>query len=235
MLRVFVLLLLLLNGLYFAWGQGWLLPYGDGPMPPSEPQRLLQQIRPEAIQLISAADAEASKGEVVKADAAKLPAAAPQPSALCFQSAVLELARAEAVRAAAQASLPTGSWALEEAATPERWIIYMGKYDNAGELDKKRAQLATLGLSSTPLNHPALAPGLSLGAFASQAQASSALDALAPRGVRTARVVLETPAAPGQRLRLPAVDDTLQKRLSALRLALAGQPLVPCTATGEPR
>ena len=44
--RTLALLLLLLNGLYCAWGEGWLLPYGFGPAPQREPQRLAQQIRP---------------------------------------------------------------------------------------------------------------------------------------------------------------------------------------------
>ena len=235
MLRAFVLLLLLLNGLYFAWGQGWLLDYGYGRTAQSEPQRLQRQIHPEAIQVISAAEAEVAKVEAAKAAAAKLPLAVPQPNALCLQSPVFDLARADAVRAALVASLPTGTWALEEAATPERWIIYMGKYENANELAKKRAQLTTLGLNPGPLSNSALTPGLSLGAFVSQAQATSALEALVPRGVRTARVLLETPAGPGWRLRLPAVDDALQQRLPAVRTALAGRALVPCAGPDEPR
>lgn len=232
MLRVFVLLLLILNGFYFAWGQGWLLAYGYGPTPQSEPQRLLQQIRPEAIQIISAADAEAAKAA---AEVAKAPVAAAPSDALCLQSAVFDVARAEAVRAVLEASWPAGTWALEEAATPERWIIYMGKYDNAGELAKKRAQLTTLGLRFESVKNSALAPGLSLGAFASEALANAAMAGFAARGVRTARVVLEAPAGPGLRLRLPALDDELQKRLPTVRAALPGQALKPCLVMDEPR
>ena len=40
MLRGLVLLLMLLNVGYLAWGQGWLLPYGFGPATQREPQRL---------------------------------------------------------------------------------------------------------------------------------------------------------------------------------------------------
>ncbi len=229
MLRMFVLLLLLLNGLYFAWGQGWLLAYGYGPTRQSEPQRLQQQIRPEAIQIISATDAEASRAEV-----AKLPVAPPQSQSICLQSTVFDLSRSEAVRAALAGSLPADTWILEEAATPERWIIYMGKYENAAELAKKRAQLSTLGLSFEVVSNPALVPGLSLGTFASEASARLALAELAPRGVRTARVLLELPAAPGLRLRLPALDDELQKRLQSVRAALPGVALVPCAAVGAP-
>lgn len=224
MLRVFVLFLLMLNAVYFAWGHGWLLPYGYGPARQSEPQRLAQQIRPQAIQLMTAAEVEASKAQL----------AAVQSKPLCLQSAVFDLARAEAVRAVLEGSFPEGAWALEEAATPERWILYMGKYENATELAKKRAQLTTLGLRFESVNKSALAPGLSLGAFASEAKAISALAALAQRGVRTARVQLESPSAPGLRLRLPALDDELQKRLPTVRTALSGLALLPCATVGEP-
>ena len=216
MLRVFVLLLLLLNGVFYAWAQGWLLAYGLGSSPQREPHRLAQQIRPEAIALISEQEAIAQSASTV-----------------CLQSGVLDAARGEALRPMLEASLPASAWVLDQVATPERWIIYMGPYANAAELAKKRTQLATLRLTFEPLRNPALAPGLSLGAFASQAQANAALEALALRGVRTARVVQEMPAGQGYRLRLPAVDDTLQKQLPPVRVALAGQALLPCARTDQ--
>ena len=43
MLRLAVVLLLLANGLYFAWSQGLLQDYGLAPAQQSEPQRLSQQ------------------------------------------------------------------------------------------------------------------------------------------------------------------------------------------------
>lgn len=220
MLRAFVLFLLLLNGIYFAWGQGWLLAYGFGPTPQHEPHRLAQQIKPEAITRIS------------EQEARQVQTPAPQPPAVCLQSAVLDPVRVAALRHVLEASLPAQAWVLEEVAKPARWIVYMGKYASAAELVKKRAQLASLRLTFEPLSNPALAPGLSLGAFASQAQADAALEALARRGVRTARVVQEQPESQAYRLRLPAVDDALQKQLPPVRAALAGQALLPCNGTG---
>lgn len=52
MLRVVVLVLLLLNGAYLAWSQGWLSGLGYGPAQQREPQRMGQQIRPEALELL---------------------------------------------------------------------------------------------------------------------------------------------------------------------------------------
>ena len=49
MLRLLVLLLVLLNAAYYAWSHDMLRAYGLGPSRQAEPQRLRQQIRPEAL------------------------------------------------------------------------------------------------------------------------------------------------------------------------------------------
>jgi hypothetical protein len=57
MLRSLVLALLLANAGYFAWTRGWLADYGFAPAVQSEPQRLTQQIRPEAMRLLTLEEA----------------------------------------------------------------------------------------------------------------------------------------------------------------------------------
>lgn len=52
-MRFLVLLLLCLNLGYLAWSQGWLRSYGLGPVQTSEPNRLAQQIRPQAIRVLT--------------------------------------------------------------------------------------------------------------------------------------------------------------------------------------
>jgi hypothetical protein len=221
MLRLVVFVLLLLNGLYFGWAQGWFLSSGFGPMVQREPQRLAQQVRPEAVEVITGV-------APTQADALSASAEPSVTVALCLQSPPLEAAQATTLRRVLQASLPESSWQLNSLMLSERWIIYMGKYANAAELAKKRAQLANLRLNFQPLDSAALLPGLSLGAYASQPEASAALDALVLRGVRTARVVQELPARQGFRLRLPVVDEALGKQLPAVRAALAGKLLEAC-------
>ena len=53
MLRFLVLALALINGVYFAWAQGLLQAYGFAPAQQTEPQRLGQQIKPEALRLLT--------------------------------------------------------------------------------------------------------------------------------------------------------------------------------------
>ena len=67
MLRLFVLALILANGLYLAWSQGWLRAQGFAPAPQSEPQRMAQQIRPEALKILTGAG-ETLKGRLLLLD-----------------------------------------------------------------------------------------------------------------------------------------------------------------------
>jgi len=57
MLRILLVVLVLANGLYFAWTQGALAAFGLLPAAFSErePQRLAQQVRPGALQITPAA------------------------------------------------------------------------------------------------------------------------------------------------------------------------------------
>jgi hypothetical protein len=220
MLRLLALTLLLLNGVYFAWSQGLLLVYGFGPATQSEPQRLAQQIQPEALKVLTA------KEQLALAEAVKQPAAKPT---ACLQVGGFDAAQGARLRTAlVTAQLPEGSWLLEDAVAPGRWIVYMGKFANPEALIKKRAELAGLKLQLQPLTNPALQPGLSLGGFDNPAAANTLLEALGRRGVRTAQVMQEYPPLPGVLLRVPAADDALRAKLDVLKPVLAGKSWVAC-------
>jgi hypothetical protein len=104
----------------------------------------------------------------------------------------------------------------------------MGKYPTLASVDRKKDELRQIGVSFEPLSNAALEPGLSLGAFTSQAAANQQLAALSRRGVRTAKVLQERPETRGQLLKLPAVGDGLRLRLDELKLALNGKTLRSC-------
>lgn len=223
MLRLIALLLVLANGVYYAWSQNALRAWGLERPTQTEPQRLAHQIRPDAIRLLSADEARR-----IAATAAAAAAVAPAPSAgECLQAGLFGEAEAAVLRSRAEAVLPAGSWSLDPATTPARWIVYMGKYD-AEQLRRKRGELRALHVAFDVAGNPALEPGLSLGSYASQSEASAGLAALAQRGVRTARVVEQRPAARGVMLHLPHVDETLKPAVQSLTPALAGKPLTAC-------
>ena len=217
MLRFFILLLLLANAAFYAWSHGLLLAWGVGPTQQSEPQRVRQQVQPEAVKVLSA-------GELKQAET--IAAQAPRPPE-CLQSAALDAAQVAPLRTVLD-SWPAGSWSLDPVSEPARWIIYMGKYPGVEQMAHKRAELRQLGISFEAPANPDLEPGLSLGAYPTEGAAAAQLQALADKGVHTARVVQERPEQKGVQLKLPAVDDTLRPRLDELKFALASKPLRPC-------
>jgi len=220
MLRLLVLFLLLGNGAYFAWSHGMLQPYGYAPVQQSEPQRIEQQVNPEALRILT-------PDELRRADSGTTVAAASRPPE-CLQAGLYDEKQSAVIRQALEPVLPASVWSLESAVEPARWMVYMGRFPTPEALNKKKAELRALKISfEAPLNS-AMEPGLSLGNFDSQAGANQQLGALVQRGVRTARVVQDRPEVRGQMLRFTAVDEVLRPRLDEFRTALAGKPLRAC-------
>ncbi|HSV36963.1 MAG TPA: SPOR domain-containing protein [Ramlibacter sp.] len=218
MLRLLVLLLLLANAAYYAWSHGMLAGWGFAPAQQAEPQRLAQQIKPQAVRLVSA--------DELKGMEAGLAAPAPK-VAECLLAGPLDEAQAKAVQQAVE-GWPGGSWSLEPTVEPARWIVYMGKYLTAENVSRKKAELRQRGISFEPLPNASLEPGLSLGSFPTEAAATQQLDILSQRGVRTAKVVQARAEVRGQLLKLAAVDDALRPRVEDLKAALNGKALRPC-------
>ena len=234
MLRLIVLLLILANGIYFAWSQGLFRAWEFAPAQHTEPQRVAQQLRPENLRILKAGEARGAETNAMVPP----PAPAPVPALLeavvatqpaeCYEAGLFDDAQASTLRRTLEARLPAGSWLLVSAVEPARWIVYMGKYPNAEALAKKRQELASLNLKLEPINSASLEPGLSLGGFDTQAAANTALASLTKRGVRTAQVVRERPEVRGTLLRLGAVDTALKPKLDEVRAALSGKLLRLC-------
>lgn len=221
MLRALALALLLANAGYFAWGHGWLAAYGWTPARQGEPERLARQVRPELLQVSTR---ETPKPVVALSLAAPRPDSAPQ----CLQIGGFTDRQAQALRPRLQALLPPGSWSFQASGESVHWIIYMGKYISKEAMNRKRAKLGQLGLAFEPPLSPALHPGLSLGSFASEAEAEAALAQMNQRGLRSARVMLERPELPSLWLTLPAADAPMRSRLDALKAPLAGKAVQAC-------
>jgi len=229
MLRALALALLLANALYFAWGQGLLAAYGLAPARQSEPERLAQQIRPEALQLVPPAAASPPPLSAAVRTPPARSASPPLPAGVsCLQVGVFTEGQARTLRPRLKAGLPEGSWSFESSGDSVRWIIYMGKYVSPEAMNRKRAMLRQLGLTFDAPASPLLKPGLSLGSFASRTEAEEALAQMNERGLRSAKVVLERPELPSLWLRLPTADAALRKQLDALKPQLAGKAVQAC-------
>ncbi len=215
------MLLVLANALYFAWSRGYLAAYGFAPATQSEPQRLAQQIRPEAMRVSTLTEARAASPPAVSAPA--------EPPAECLQTGVYSDAQSEKLAAALSIALPAGSWALETAVEPARWIVYMGRYADSDAAAKKKNELRGLGVASELISGAPLAPGLSLGAYTTEIEANAELSLVSRRGVKTAKVKQERAELRGQRLKLPVVNAALRNQLDGLKPQLAGKTLQACT------
>ena len=218
MLRLFVLLLILANGLYFAWSSGLLRPAGFAPVQQQEPQRLGQQLKPEALRVLTPQEFKRVEGQALADLVPKE----------CLQAGPFDDAQASVLRHALEASLAPGTWQLESVTVPDRWIVYMGKFANTEGLAKKREELLAMRLAPQGLTNPALEIGLSLGNFDNQGAAAAELAKISLRGIRTARVILEHPQGQQTQLRLPALTNELKGRLNDIKAALAGKSLRNC-------
>lgn len=218
MLRLFALALLLANGLFYAWDHELLRGFGLGPALQSEPQRLAQQIKPEAVQLLTPEEFKHIE-EQVKAE---------QEPTECLQAGPLDAAQIAVLRPVLGLQLPADSWDLKETAITPRWVVYMGKYASPETLAKKRAEVVAMNLKTENLINPALEPGFSLGAYETKAEADGALARLAARGLHTARVVQERAEGSAFQLVLPKVRASLKPKLGPISTALGSKTLHTC-------
>ena len=241
MLRIALLILLLANAGYFAWSQGALRSLGWAPAQHSEPERLQQQLQPEALRLLppeetpdtAAATAPAPTAPAEPAAPATAEVQAPNGPALsgpapCLQAGVYDDDASDTLRRALVLQLPEGSWNLAPLTQPGRGMVYMGKFPDNQALEKKRAELVARKLDHDRAGG-ALEPGLSLGRFSSEEAATRELTQLVRQGVRSARVVQERPDKHGFVLRLPAATPALRAQVEALP-AFGGKALRGCGA-----
>ncbi|MET1115867.1 MAG: SPOR domain-containing protein [Comamonas sp.] len=235
MLRIALLILLLANAGYFAWSQGALVSLGWAPVQHSEPERLRQQLKPEALRVlppVAAEDTAAAKAPAPVAPAeptapATAEGQAPTGPTQCLQAGIYDDDASDTLRRALLLQVPEGSWALAPITQPGRWMVYMGKFADNQALEKKRAELVARKLAHDRAGG-ALEPGLSLGRFSSEEAATRELTQLVRQGVRSARVVQERPDKHGFVLRLPAATAALRAQVEALP-AFGGKALRGCT------
>lgn len=236
MLRLTALLLLLANIGYFAWSQGHLRAMGWGPLEEREPQRLKQQVAPEKLRVERLAEAPrpatqepSAPAPAETAPAATQPVAAPraETAPACYQANGFNPAQAQALRVVL-ATLPwaNGRWTLDEAVLPPRWIVYMGRYADAEALARKKAELRQLRVDFR--DAPQMMPGLALGTYSTEAAAQQALAELAPKGIRTARVMQERSEQRTHTLRLNGITAAQRAEVEGLNTAMAGRRLQPC-------
>ena len=211
MLRALLLLLLLANALLLAANLGVLPPLADLGAAQREPERLQRQHQPELLQLLSADAASAALREAAAS-------AAETRAGVCLEAGPFAGADAQAAeRLLREAGIADSAWQAIRSEGEAAYLIYMGRYTDRDQLQKKLEQVKRLRLDVEELrDHAELRPGLSLGRFTSRAGADAALARMAQRGLRNAKVVTLDKPQSQTLLRLAAVDSTLRARLAGL-------------------
>lgn len=207
MLRALVLLLLLLNGLFFGWTQGWLdAVIGIKASGSREPERIAAQVHPERITLLSPQAAAALQTRSCLELAAPLNGDA----ALAEALALLQRAGLTASDWQARSAEQAGVWAVASIRLPSK------DFQARKEETYKKMRVAFEYLSGPPEELPTMV----LSRHASEKAAQAALDALTQRQLKGLRIMQLQ--APQQRhsLRVPKADSTQAAKL----LGLAKEP-----------
>lgn len=223
MMRATLLVLLLANAGYFAWTKGHLTALGGpgswaDPAPQSEPQRLALQLEPERLKVL------------VPASGAQTIAHSPPPDRpsepTCLQTTALSDTQAEGLRGALASALPEGSWTMETAVEPARWVVYLGKFSSPEALRLRKSELRTAKVDHRDVNNPALQPGLALGTFPTENAATQALREAIRNGIKSAKVVIERPETRQHTLTLPRATPAQQETVRNLSGGLEGNPVL---------
>jgi hypothetical protein len=216
-MRTLIALLLLANLAFFSWTQGWLdTVVGVRSIGDREPERLAKQVRPEAM-------------TILPPEAAREPAAPPPALTSCLEAGPFADAELAAARSTVESTVPAAGIVAARADRAGEWMVYMGRYTDRDTQLKKRDELRRRGVAFEELRAPAaLAPGLSLGRFDQRGSADQALDRLAQRGIRTARVVELAPAVSATLLRVEKADAALAAQLAGIKADALGKGFAAC-------
>ena len=240
MLRALVLLFVLVNAaLYF-----WLQSDAQTLQSDREPQRLNRQVSPDAVQVLPDLPASSGARDAAGAGptASSVSSSASGPAVTLVgastPAATLALARRtsdtdvdcsetpgldDTQFAALKTALAKGG--VQADAIAERrqtqggaWIVYVGRFADAQAWQQKADELKKLDVKFDRVNTPStLAPGLSLGQFANEGDATKKLDELKKHGVTAARVVTLTPPTILRHLQVRATDPAWRHAAGAQR------------------
>jgi hypothetical protein len=238
MLRALVALLLLANLGFWAWSAGALEVIGLAPARERDPSRLAQQVRPEAVRVLTRAEAAAA----LRAASATLAGGKSPATSLCLEAGPFSPAAAETAERVLATALPAGSWVRTTQDSAAQYAVVLGPFASRDALQKKADELGRLrvtfeetGLPAEDAGPAGAQRGFALGRYDSRAAAEAALAAFSARGVRTARVAALRDASSETRLRIDNANAALAEQARAISAAALGAGFGPCAAAAASR
>jgi hypothetical protein len=232
-MRGLLIALVVANLLVLAWSLD-VLP-GVSRQREREPERLRQQVHPEAVQLITptaaSAALQAAAAQRSGTVAASPPSAAPDASAtVCLEAgpfAAGEVAAAE--RGLRELKWPGLEWTPQRSERGGLYIVYQGRFADDTAMARRRDDYRRQQITAEEVrNSPDLQPGLQFGRYDTRAAADAALSQLTQQGVKAARVVTINIPVVVTLLRVERADGALAARLAQLNLPPAGSGFRPC-------
>ena len=224
-MKLAFLALVLANVLVYAWQHGLL---GFTPESGREPQRTAQQIAPESLHVLTAA-------EIAKLRSVVQPG---KDSAVMLAQSCLEFGDFSGeVLAQVQPRIDVlglkDRLATVQVEAPGWYLVYMPPMKTRAEADARARDLRqqsgvkdlfVIGEASPMRN------GIALGSFRDRELASGFLAELESRGVKGARMADKPSTVGATRFRVRDVDPTLAQQLTRLQEEFPQQKLTPCSS-----
>ncbi|MDD3353712.1 SPOR domain-containing protein [Zoogloea sp.] len=233
-LRVAVIVLLFLNLLALALWKGWL----GGGVPAGEPERLSNQLKPEAIRLVAETRAPAPRVQPEPSVDPSVDAQeeAPPEDRSALQSplacvAFVGLNQDQSRELAARLARAGSGFELKETRLeqPSSWWVHIPSLGSREGAEKKAGELRRLGVNELFIVQEA-GPAqfaISLGLYKNEAAAGRHLAALQERGVRSAQVL--TRGSSSARVEVRGPVDALATLASDLSDKMGGTARQACT------
>lgn len=229
MIRFAIVLLLLANAGYYAFSQGMLRSLGWGPEDPSEPERVQQQVKPDALRILTPQEAKQAQEQARTVTAEPAPASAPVAAPVSEPVAAAEPAAdnadkttaAEADKLAAKAAdKPAEKLADKQAEKPEKpekkECLVAGSFD-AKQVEALRLQLAKLPEGSWRLDSSTSAGRwmVYVGKFSSQEALDTRRDELRALDISTDRARIAS-LEPGISLGRFSSEEAAERHLATM-------------------
>lgn len=232
MLKFLFWSLLVVNGVIYAYGHGYLGSFHGNE---HEPQRLRAQVNTDKLTLVSAAQAEAAAaqaGASSSEEQAATPPAEKKDLVACteignfseLQARRFENQLGEFDFGARQTRLPVPTTEVTQ------HVVYIPSQGSKDAADRKAAELKELGVTNfyiIPDNGP-MKWAISLGVFKSDAAAQTLLAGLNKQGVHSARVGGRGPTVNRYAYQFRQIETGVRAQLDKLRQAYGGIDIRTC-------
>lgn len=228
-MRAFFLFLVLANLAFFAWAN-----FFSEADPQSDPRPVARQIAPEKLRVLPSTSAAKTAPAAAAKPAAEAAAAA---AAAAGKTACIELGAiqsADAARAGeALAPLALGPrLSQRQADESASWWVYISPRGSRQDAQKKAAELKALGIDEYFIlqDEGPLRYALSLGVFKTEAAATSRLEALRAKGVKTAQIGARETTLQKIYFQVRPADDALVAKVREIAQSFTGSEVRECPA-----